>query len=164
MTASAQHPHRHHASPSRPWLLACGWLLFVLGILGIFLPVMPTTVFWIGAVWCWSRSAPHLTRHILSHPHFGEPVRRFLEHGEMTRQGKLAAIGGIVAGYLLLQLLSDPSWPLGLLVALLLIAVGTWLWRRPEPANTTPASLTKVKPAPKQDAETLGAGISSPTD
>jgi uncharacterized protein len=135
MGYSLQHDPRREGTPSRPWLLVGGWLLFGLGILGIFLPVMPTTIFWIGAVWCWSRSAPHLTQRILSHPHFGKPVQRFIEHGEMTRQGKLAAIGGIGAGFLLLQLFSHPAWPLSLLIALMLSGVATWLWFRPEPAD-----------------------------
>jgi uncharacterized protein len=119
---------------SRPWLLVTGWILFALGVIGIFLPVMPTTVFWIGAVWCWSRSAPHLTRRILSHPRFGQPVHLFVTHGAMTRSGKWMAIGGIAAGYLLLHLLGQPAWPVSLLLGLTLALVATWLWQRPEPA------------------------------
>ncbi len=140
MISDAEDQHRQDDRPSRPWLKACGWLLFLLGILGIFLPVMPTTVFWIGAVWCWSRSAPHLTHRILSHPRFGAPVQRFIEHGEMTRQGKLAAIGGMGLGFLLLQLFSQPVWSLSLFIAGLLIAVGTWLWFRPEPRDVSPTA------------------------
>ncbi|MEJ2455084.1 MAG: YbaN family protein [Candidatus Thiodiazotropha sp.] len=119
---------------SQPWLLAAGWVLFALGVVGIFLPVMPTTVFWIGAVWCWSRSAPHLTQRILSHPRFGQPVHLFVSHGMMTRSGKWLAIGGIVAGYLLLHLLGHPVWPVSLLLGLTLALIAAWLWRRPEPA------------------------------
>jgi uncharacterized protein len=118
---------------NRPWLVASGWLLFALGIVGIALPVMPTTVFWIGAVWCWSRSAPRLTRRILSHPRFGRPVQLFLERGEMTRRGKLAAIGGIACGYALLHLMARPAWLTATLVAATLLLVALWLWSRPEP-------------------------------
>jgi uncharacterized protein len=128
-------PETTSARASRPWLLAFGWLLFSLGFVGIFLPVLPTTIFWIGAVWCWSRSAPHLARRILSHPRFGKPIHQFIERGEMTRHGKLAAIGGIAIGYLLFQLTTQPAWLPGLLVAAILALVGAWLWSRPEPAN-----------------------------
>ncbi|MEJ2426437.1 MAG: YbaN family protein [Candidatus Thiodiazotropha sp.] len=117
------------------WLLAGGWLLFAMGLVGIFLPVMPTTVFWIGAVWCWSRSAPHLTRRILSHPRFGQPVQLFIDHGMMTRNSKKMAVFGIFAGYLLLHLLGNPSGLVSLLLGLTLAAIAVWLWRRPESAT-----------------------------
>ncbi len=120
---------------ARRWLLAGGWLLFALGLIGILLPVMPTTVFWIGAVWCWSRSAPHLTRRVLAHPRFGEPVQLFLERGEMTRQGKRFALAGMALGYALLHLLGHPDWWVSLPVGLCLILVAAWLWIRPEPAH-----------------------------
>jgi uncharacterized membrane protein YbaN (DUF454 family) len=119
--------------PARPWLLVGGWLLFGLGLIGIALPVLPTTVFWIGAVWCWSRSAPQLSRRILSHPRFGQPVHLFIEHGVMTRPGKWMALSGMTIGYLLLHLLSHPDWIVSLSVGLILLLVGVWLWQRPEP-------------------------------
>ncbi len=128
-------PSRH----ARRWLLAGGWLLFALGLIGILLPVMPTTVFWIGAVWCWSRSAPHLTRRVLAHPRFGEPVRLFIEQGEMTRQGKRFALAGMALGYALLHLLGRPGWTVSLLVGLCLMLVAAWLWARPEPATRIPS-------------------------
>jgi uncharacterized protein len=128
-------PENPRPRQQRLWLLAAGWLLFALGVIGIALPVMPTTVFWIGAVWCWSRSAPHLTRRILSHPRFGRPVYLFIEYGMMTHRGKWAAIGGISAGYLLMHLLGHPSWPVSLLVGLTLMLIAAWLWQRPEPAS-----------------------------
>jgi uncharacterized membrane protein YbaN (DUF454 family) len=133
-----QHPpHRRHPTLRQPVLQIAGGLLFATGVAGIFLPLLPTTVFWIGAAWCWSRSAPHLTRRILSHPRFGEPVRLFLEEGEISRKGKLAACGGILSGYLLLQLNLQPTWTQGLLIGLILTLVGIWLWRRPEPGGET---------------------------
>ncbi len=119
----------------RRWLLASGWLLFGLGVIGLLLPVMPTTVFWIGAVWCWSRSAPHLSHRILSHPRFGQPVALFLEKGEMTRQGKRFALIGIALGYALLHLPGNPGWTVSLPVGLCLSLVAAWLWARPEPAD-----------------------------
>ncbi|MET0090380.1 MAG: YbaN family protein [Candidatus Thiodiazotropha sp.] len=128
-------------SAVRGGLMALGWLLFALGLIGIFLPVLPTTVFWIGAVWCWSRSAPHLTRRILAHPHFGEPVRLFLEQGKMSRQGKGWAFAGMTLGFFLLQWLGQPGIWLSTGMGLVLVLVAVWLWRRPEPLSDSPEYL-----------------------
>lgn len=159
MTKSEPRDDEPQLRASRPWLLAGGWLLFGLGVIGIALPVMPTTVFWIGAVWCWSRSAPRLTRRILSHPRFGQPVYLFIEYGVMTRLGKWAAIGGIAFGYLLLQLLGRPDWPVSLLLGLTLVAIASWLWFRPEPAME-PIAQTAGQPAKR----TTPPKTSLPTD
>ena len=151
MSHGEPQPPRDSPRPRRLWLLMSGWLLFGLGAVGIALPVMPTTVFWIGAVWCWSRSAPHLTRRILSHPRFGQPVQLFLDHGVMTRSGKWMALAGMALGYLLLHLISRPDGTVSLLVAFMLLLVGTWLWFRPEPATSLlPAdeTLTASNPSP----------------
>jgi uncharacterized membrane protein YbaN (DUF454 family) len=118
-------------------MLWAGWLLFALGAMGILLPILPTTIFWICAVWFWSRSSPHLTERILSHPRFGRQIKLFIERGEMTRQGKLAATSGIALSFLLMQLLTRPSWTTGLVVGLILAVVTAWLWLRPEPDSTT---------------------------
>jgi uncharacterized membrane protein YbaN (DUF454 family) len=135
MDESKPKPRATETTPgaSRPWLIAGGWLLFTLGLVGIFLPVLPTTVFWIGAVWCWSRSAPQLTRRILSHPRFGRPVLLFLEQGQISRHGKWTAAAGMAAGFVLLHLLAEPAWLVSLLVGLSLAVVGLWLWQHPEP-------------------------------
>ena len=121
------------SNTNRTWKIAAGWLLFAVGVVGIVLPLLPTTIFWIGAVWFWSRSSPHLTERILSHPRFGRPVLMFIERGEVSRQGKLTASAGMALGYLLMHLIAAPDWPVGLIVALTLITVATWLWFRPEP-------------------------------
>jgi uncharacterized membrane protein YbaN (DUF454 family) len=121
--------------PTRPWLLVGGWLLFALGLIGIALPLLPTTVFWIGAVWCWSRSAPRLTNRILSHPRFGQPVSLFIKHGQISRSGKWMALGGMAISYALLQLLSRPNWTVSLWLGLTLVLIIIWLWKRPEPLS-----------------------------
>ncbi|MES9860340.1 MAG: YbaN family protein [Candidatus Thiodiazotropha sp. LLP2] len=118
---------------SKPWLLALGWLLFGLGVIGIALPLLPTTIFWIGAVWCWSRSAPHLTRRILAHPRFGQPVYLFITYGQMTRTGKWMAVVGMTIGFALFQIFGNPGWQASLGVSLVLVLVALWLWQRPEP-------------------------------
>lgn len=59
------------------------------------LPVMPTTVFWIGACICYAKSSPRLYRRLVSHQRFGKPVQNYIEAGMISRKGKLAALFGM---------------------------------------------------------------------
>jgi uncharacterized membrane protein YbaN (DUF454 family) len=120
---------------SKAWMLAAGWFLFALGAVGIVLPLLPTTIFWIGAVWCWSRSAPHLTKRILAHPRFGQPVYLFITYGQISRVGKWVAVIGMSVGFAIFQIVSYPGWVISVTLILVLALVAVWLWQRPEPLS-----------------------------
>jgi len=70
-----------------------------LGVVGAFLPVMPTVVFMIIAAWCYARGNPALKRKLLAHPTFGPPVRDWEEHRAISLRGKVLGIAMIVAGF-----------------------------------------------------------------
>ncbi|HVL69513.1 MAG TPA: YbaN family protein [Vicinamibacterales bacterium] len=65
-------------------LFACGTLCVGLGILGIFLPLMPTTVFLLMAAACYARSSDRFYRKLVEHPWLGPYIRQ--RHGLSTRQ------------------------------------------------------------------------------
>ncbi len=80
--------------PRLLWMLA-GAALFALGAIGVVLPVLPTTVFWIGAVACFARSHPAAAERLLSHPLFGPPLKRYHDHGVIDARGKRAALAAM---------------------------------------------------------------------
>jgi uncharacterized protein len=120
-----------HAAPSlvRGLWLTTGLLLVGLGGLGIVLPVLPTTVFFIGAAACFTRSCPRLEQWVLSLPHIGAFVRDYRDGLGMPRRAKYYAISAIVVAVTLSSLVL-PSW-LARLGAYGVAAIGVWyIWLR----------------------------------
>lgn len=118
-------------SPKQRLWLWTGHTAFALGGVGVLLPGLPTTVFWIIAAACYARGAPHLRDRIYAHPRFGGAVRNFLEHGQLSRQGKWFAVGGMSLGALLCTL-TLPLWLTASLCAVMAV-VAVLLLRLPEP-------------------------------
>ena len=79
------------------WLWAVfGFVFLGVGAIGIVLPLWPTTIFWIAAVFCLAESHPKLRDWIYARPGVGPIVRDFVEHGQISRKSKIAAIVGMV--------------------------------------------------------------------
>ena len=69
------------------WLMvAVGVLLVGVGAVGVFLPGLPTTVFLLGASWCFARSCPWLEDRLIRVPLF-RPFLVYLDQGaQMPRK------------------------------------------------------------------------------
>lgn len=65
-------------------LVVCGTICVGLGILGIFLPLMPTTVFLLMAAACYARSSERFHRRLVEHPVLGPYIQH--RRGLTTRQ------------------------------------------------------------------------------
>lgn len=79
-------------------LRIAGHGFFALGAVGLALPLLPTTCFWLLAAACWTHGAPELRERLLGHRCYGAPLRAWLEDGVISRAGKYWAIGGMCAG------------------------------------------------------------------
>jgi len=69
-----------------------GFLFMALGIIGIFLPVLPTTPFMLLASFFFLRSSERMHRWIINHKVFGPSVRNYMEHRGMRKSTKVKAI------------------------------------------------------------------------
>lgn len=74
-------------------LLAVGWLCVALGVIGIFLPVLPTTPFLLLAAACFVRSSKRFYLWLVLHPRLGPWVRDYLDGQGIPRKAKVYAIG-----------------------------------------------------------------------
>ncbi|WP_028240995.1 YbaN family protein [Stutzerimonas azotifigens] len=74
-------------------LLAIGTLSVVCGVVGIFLPVLPTTPFLLLAAACFVRSSRRFYEWLVGHRVLGPLVRDYLEGNGIPLRGKVLAIG-----------------------------------------------------------------------
>jgi len=103
----------------------------VLGFIGAFLPVLPTTPFLILAAACFARSSPRLESRLLQHPHFGPSLRDWRRRGAIPVKAKLMALGGMAIGFALFWFSGHRGPWLTAAVALLMLAGLIYVFTRP---------------------------------
>jgi len=69
-------------------LFFCGCLSVLLGLLGVILPLLPTTPFLILALACFSRSSMRFHRWLLNAPYVGEDLRNWEKHKKIAKKRK----------------------------------------------------------------------------
>lgn len=103
----------------------------LLGLIGVFLPGLPTVPFLLVAAWAGGKGWPQLEQWLLAHPRHGPTIRRWRDHGAVPRRAKWAATLMMAASAGLMALSPAPlAAKVG--VPLVMLAVALWLWRRPE--------------------------------
>lgn len=106
-----------------------GLVSLVTGIVGIFVPLLPTTPFVILAAFCFARGSRRCEAWLLAHPRFGPMVRDWRDRRAVPLRAKQLATGMMVVGCVL----SGLTLPLHLVwmppVCCTIVAV--WLWRLP---------------------------------
>ncbi len=109
---------------------ALGLFFVALGIIGIVLPVMPTTIFFILALACFTRSSPTLAAWLLNHPRYGVTLQQWQAYKVVPKRAKWFAATGMLIGLIILMLGHPPWWVVGL-VASIEIVVMIYLLSRP---------------------------------
>jgi uncharacterized membrane protein YbaN (DUF454 family) len=74
-----------------------GVLCVIAGIIGVFVPLWPTTIFMILALWAFARSSPRLHNWLLTHRRFGPPLQAWERHGAIPAWAKLLAVVSLAA-------------------------------------------------------------------
>jgi uncharacterized membrane protein YbaN (DUF454 family) len=130
-TGSDAAPGVHHSAWVRAFFIGAGTVALVLGLLGIFLPVLPTTPFVLLAAACYARGSRRFYEWLLAQPMFGPIVREWQQHRSIPYRTKLTAV-------VLMSLTLGTSIvffvkPIWLKVALGVMGVGlaVWLYRMP---------------------------------
>lgn len=113
--------------------LAAAYLFLALGLIGVAVPGMPTTVFVLLAAWAAARGSPRLRRWLLAHRVFGPAIVDWETHRTVSRRGKTMAVVAMLACAAIV-LAFAPRWAALLSIAIMAV-VGTWLCLQPEPGD-----------------------------
>lgn len=79
-------------------LLIGGFILVGIGILGMFLPLLPTTIFFILAAWCFARSSERFHYWLHNNRFFGRYLANYRTEGGMTLGSKIFSITFLLVG------------------------------------------------------------------
>nr|WP_189469815.1 YbaN family protein [Halomonas qijiaojingensis] len=105
---------------------------FGLGVIGVFLPLMPTTCFMLLAVWAASKGSPRFAGWIRCHPRFGPPIVAWERERAIPRHAKGIAVTMLVVSMLLVAF-TVSVWALKMTLIAALGLFGIWIVTRPEP-------------------------------
>ncbi|MGO2235212.1 DUF454 domain-containing protein [Marinomonas sp. UCMA 3892] len=78
--------------------LILGWFSLITGIIGIFLPLLPTTPLVLLAAWCFSRSSERFHTWLIEHKVFGPILRDWQSSDGIPRKARNRAIIFMWAG------------------------------------------------------------------
>ncbi len=113
----------------RAVLIAAGCVALGLGILGIPLPVLPTTPFLLLAAWCFARSSERLHRWLLTNRLFGKYIRDYTEHRGIPRRVKVYTLVLLWATISLSAFGAVDAWWIRLLLFAVAIGVSVHIFR-----------------------------------
>ncbi|UYG02503.1 YbaN family protein [Halomonas sp. LR3S48] len=126
----------------RALYIVLAWISFALGVVGMFVPLMPTTCFMLLAVWAASRGSPRFALWIREHPRFGPAVMAWEGERAIPRHAKWIASLMLALSILVLLMTLSLVWLKLMLVAGLAL-LGLWIVTRPEPGSTAAVRLVR---------------------
>ena len=116
-----------------------GWLFFALGVIGVLLPVIPTTPFMLLALWAFSRSSERFHNWLYNHRFFGPPLQMWNKHRVIPLAAKIMSVSFMSISFVYMMIFSPVGIVLKSIIAVLMI-YGAWF------------ILTKPSYPPKHDS------------
>ncbi len=123
--------HKQEQSKMKKLFLNIAGVFFVcLAIVGVILPILPTTPFLLVAVGCFAKSSPSMQQKLLDNKIFGPLIHDWQQHRSISCKSKRIALFTIVLSVLWSSYLLNDAL-LTAFVVLLVIWPFVFLWRLP---------------------------------
>lgn len=110
-------------------LVIFGWLFIALGLIGVILPVLPTTPFLIVALALFSKSSPRFHQMLLNNAWFGPTLKQWEDKKTLSRQTKYKASVLIIITFSISAVIIDTKIQFQLLLVCLAIVLLCFIWR-----------------------------------
>ncbi|OOY13866.1 hypothetical protein BMG00_08955 [Thioclava marina] len=111
------------------WLIL-GMVSFAIGVIGIFLPLLPTVPLMLLAAFFFGKSSERLHQWLITHPRFGPSIQDWQERRAISKRAKIAASISIAAAFAISVVIGLKPMLLAIQAATL-IAVSIFIWTRP---------------------------------
>jgi hypothetical protein len=129
----------------RALLIAIGTLAVALAIVGMFIPILPTTPFLLLAAACYARSSDRFLNWLLHNRWFGAYIRNYREGRGMPRLTKILTLSALWATLILSGTFAVSAWWLRLVLGAVGAGVTIHLLRIPTyttgPESSGPAAV-----------------------
>lgn len=112
-------------------LVGLGFLSVLLGVVGLFLPILPTTPFLILAAYLFSKGNPRWHQWLRDHKTLGPPLRDWEDHKRIKKRTKVYVTFLIAASALIMFYFAGVPLPVKFVLLGLLGAVLLFIWTRP---------------------------------
>ena len=110
----------------KAFFIILGSLALGLGILGIFVPLLPTTPLLLLATALYFKSSPRLYEWLLNQPHLGEYIRHFREYRAIPLRAKIVSVSllWLTIGYCIISVVDEWWWAQALMAIIALAVTG----------------------------------------
>ena len=109
-------------------LLIFAWLNVALGLIGVIIPGMPTTVFLIIAAWAFSKSSERLHKWLWNHRHFGLSIQSWHNHRVIPKSAKLFASFMMIISFIYVTFFVAESWILPIFLAVTMVPAWIYIY------------------------------------
>lgn len=123
----------HHNRIIRILFMILGGVFFFIGLVGIILPVLPTTPFILLTAACWAKGSSKFNQWLLTHRMFGEIINNWQQHRAIPRKAKYLAWSMMAMSCsMLFYRFSDSLQWLAWVTCAICITVAVWMSRLPD--------------------------------
>lgn len=121
----------HRSRWMRLLFLVAGSICVALGVVGLFLPLLPTTPFLLLAAACYARGSQRFYDWLLANRTFGPLIHEWRTHRSIPYRTKLSAIA-LMSATLAVSIVFfvDPMW-LKIALAAMGLGLAIWMYRMP---------------------------------